>query len=155
MSIYMKVPFAEGSVEHATHEGWISLETFEFAVDRSIAMESGNLAAKVGGVPRFSEIIVSKYLEQTSTALLQHLMGYEGGKDIDIHVVMATTKDSHSAVKYALKDALFSHYSVVTTGERPVETLRIAYGQIDMEFHPHDKGGKSVSTYKFSHNLKQ
>ena len=153
MSIYMKVPFASGSAGHAQHLDWIVLESFQFEIDRSIAMESGSMAAKAGGVPRFSQIAISKYLEESSTALLQHLVGYEGGVEIDIHLVIASKKGTDSTLKYRLKDALFSHYLVSSSGERPMESLMISYSELEMEFHPHDEGAKSVSTHKFAHDL--
>jgi type VI secretion system secreted protein Hcp len=150
----MKVPFAPGSAGQANHMDWIVLESFQFEIERSIAMEQGSMAARAGGVPRFSQIAVSKFLEEASTALLQHLVGYDGGVVIDIHIVIASKKGTDSTLKYRLKDAQVSHYVVSSSGDRPLESLMISYSELEMEFHPHDEGAKSVSTHKFAHNLK-
>ena len=153
MAIFMKVPFAKGAAKYSKHEGWIKLDLFQFDIDRSISMEKGSLKSKAGGIPRFTEIVVGKYLDETTTALLNHLVGEEGGADIEFHLVMGSDKGSEATVKYKLKDGLFSEYSVNCTGEAPYETLKLTYSQMDMEFHPHDQGGGNVSTYKFSHIL--
>ncbi len=153
MALFMKLPFAEGEARQAKHEGWVKLDLLQFEIDRSIAMEKGNLKAKAGGVPRFSEITIAKDLDMTSTALLRHLVGYDGGQDIEIHLVKGTQKSSEATVKYILKDALFTHYSVTCSGEIPYETLKIVYTGIEMKFYSYDASDRNVSSDNWVHQL--
>ena len=153
MSMFMKVPFAEGAADYAGHEGWIKLDLFQFDVDRSIAMEKGSLKTKAGGITRFSEITICKNLDDTTTALLNHLIGYEGGCDVEVHMVMGSDKGTEATVKYKLTDTLFTNYSVNCSGDTQYETLQLVFSSMDMQFHPHGAAGKNVSKNKFFHQM--
>lgn len=153
MALFMKLPFAEGEGLQAKHEGWVKLDLLQFEIDRSIAMEKGNLKAKAGGVPRFSEITIGKELDVTTTALLRNLVGYDGGQDIKIHLVKGSEKTSEATVKYVLKDALFTHYAVTCSGDIPYETLKIAYSGIEMKFYSFDASDRNVSSDNWVHQL--
>ncbi len=153
MALFMKLPFAEGGAKQGKHEGWVRLDLFQFDVERAIAMEKGGMAIRDKGVPRFSEVTVSKELDETSTALLRNLVSTEGGQEIEVHLVKGSDKVSQATLKYKLKDAVFTHYSVSCSGEVPYETLRIAYSGLEMKFYAHDQSERNVTTDNFVHEL--
>jgi type VI secretion system secreted protein Hcp len=153
MALFMKLPFAESGAKQGKHAGWVKLDLFQFDVDRAIAMEKGGMAIRDKGVPRFSEVTISKELDATSTALLRNLVSTEGGQEIEIHLVKGSEKSSEATLKYKLKDAVFTHYSVSCSGDVPYETLRIAYSGLEMKFYAYDESERNVSSDNFVHEL--
>jgi type VI secretion system secreted protein Hcp len=153
MAIYMKVPYASGSVTATKYQGWIEVDSLQLGVDRSVAMETGSLKARASGVPRFTEFTITKYTEDSSPGILSELMTGTSGHTVEIAVVEVGDAPKE-VVKYILTDAIVSSYSVSASGESPHERLAFSYSAIEMAFTPRDKINKGAGAVRVSYDLK-
>jgi len=153
MAIYMKVPGADGSVTAAGYEKWIELDNMQFGVNRSVSMETGNMANRAAGLPQFSEIIVSKETEDSTYGVLNEAVLGKEGKEIELAVVEPGDTPTEY-VKYKIKDALFSSYSMsAAKGGKPYENATISYSFVEISFTTHDKANKGGGVPRVAYDL--
>ena len=154
MAIYMKLPYASGSVTAAKYEKWIDVDSLHFGVDRSVSMETSSLNNRGSGVPHFKQFAVTKGLDESSPLILEALVNKKSGDVVEIAVVEA--KDSpKEIVRYILKDAIVASYTVAGSGDRPHENLSFTYSEFEMAVTPRSTGNQGTATIRFSHNLKK
>lgn len=152
MAIYMKVPGADGSVTSSGYEKWIELDSMQFGVGRSVSMVTGNIANRSAGLPSFSEVTVSKEMDDSSFGLLNEAVLGKEGKKIEIAVVEPGDKPTEY-VKYELEDAIFSSYSMSAAGSRPHESASISYSKVTVSFSTHDKANKAGGVPRVIYDL--
>ena len=98
MAIYMKLPYATGSVTSGEYLDWIDILGFSFGIDRNTAMETGDLTARASGVARFSQFQIRKELDESTPPILNELVMATRGQNVEI--------------------------AMVKTGDKPVEIVR-------------------------------
>jgi type VI secretion system secreted protein Hcp len=153
MSIYMKVPGADGSVTATGYEKWIELDSMQFGVGRHVGMDVGNMANRAAGLPNFSEVSVSKQMEESSHALLNDAVLGKSGKKIEIAVV-EVGDTAEEMVKYDLEDSIFSSFSMSAGGGgRPQESLSISYSKLTVSFAASGKDHKAGATPRVIYDL--
>lgn len=154
MAIYMKVPYATGSVTAAKYKNWIDLDSLDLGVERAISMETGSLKARASGVPKFTLFTVRKETEDASPGILSELLHGVSGQKVEIAVVEAGDQPKE-IVKYTLMDALVAAYSVSASGETPYESLSFAYSEIEMAFTPRDTANSGAAPTRVSYSLEK
>ncbi|MEM6483547.1 MAG: type VI secretion system tube protein Hcp [Pseudomonadota bacterium] len=144
MSIYMKVPFAQGDVTATGFIGWIELETLQFQVDRSLSMETSSTSNHPTSLPKFSLFTVTKKIEDSSGGLFEQAVKGMSGHDIEIAVVETGNAPKEYA-RYTLRDAYLSHYSVDASQAFLAERVSFAYSYIQAEYKPHNRQNTGAS----------
>lgn len=152
MSIYMKVPGADGSVTATGYEKWIEVDSMQFGVGRSVEMVTGNMSNRASGLPMFSEITVSKETEDSTFGLLNDAVLAKEGKKIELAVV-EVGDSATEYVKYVLDDAIISSYSMSASQGKPQESISISYAKLEVAFTTHDKANKGGGVPRVVYDL--
>src|SRR5437879_3031654 len=110
MPIYMKVPGVEGTGT-GKYKGWIELSSAQLSVNRRAGFSSGRGTNREASVPRVSEIVVTKEVDNASADLFALSLSGEG-KTIIIDFVKDDGKQLVPYLSLKLENALISSYSV-------------------------------------------
>jgi type VI protein secretion system component Hcp len=118
MPIYMKIEGVKGS--KPDHSDWIELMSAQLG---ALRRPSNGQGVNRPQSPTRNEIIVSKFVDDTSSALFKESL-YGKGRKVTIDFV---EKDGKTYMSIELENALISGYSIQPTGQReetkPMETL--------------------------------
>lgn len=135
MAIYMKFEDIPGSVKAGPHRGWIELNSAQVGGNRNVTAATGRGSSREAGAPTISEIVVTKDLDNTSTALTRLALWGEG-KKVTIDFVK-TDKDGKEVGTYLsveLENTLISSYSVSgavgDSTHQPMESLALNFTKI-------------------------
>ena len=153
MAIYMKLPYATGSVTSGEYLDWIDILGFSFGIDRNTAMETGDLTARASGVARFSQFQIRKELDESTPPILNELVMATRGQNVEIAMVKTGDKPVE-IVRYILKDAIVSSYEVVGDVGAPNEVLRFTYSEFEVAVTPRTRANKRSGAVRFNHSLK-
>ena len=153
MAIYMKLPYATGSVTSEKYPDWIKVDGFSFGIDRNTAMETGDLTARASGVARFSQFQIRKELDESTPPILNELVMATRGQNVEIAMVKTGDKPVE-IVRYILKDAIVSSYEVVGDVGAPNEVLRFTYSEFEVAVTPRTSANKRSGAVRFNHSLK-
>jgi type VI secretion system secreted protein Hcp len=156
MSIYMKVPGVDGSVTTKGYEKWIELTSLGFGVSRQVAMDVGNVSNRAAGLPQFSEVSVSKEMDESSYGLMNDAVLGKEGKLFEIACV-EVGDTAVETVKYDLDNSIISSYSPSGSGGqgggRPYESMSISFSKITASFSSKDKAGASGAKPRVIYDL--
>ena len=152
MSIYMKVPFASGSVTAKGYIDWIELDSLQLDSDRNLSTEWATGKQKNLGKTRFSPFNITKRVDESSPSLISEAWTMHGAHTIEIAVVEPgdTPKEF---VKFTLSNAVISSYSVSSAGDRPFENFSLTFDSIEMKFTPHDAANRGGTANRVSYDL--
>jgi len=135
MSIYMKFPGIDGDVAAAGHEKWISLDSCQFGVGRSISNPAGRNANREASAPSVSEITVSKPLCSGSAGLFEASLIGEG-KEVQIDYCKTEKDNLEPYLSLTLTDTMVSGYSHSSGGGTPTESLSMNFTKIEYKHTP-------------------
>ena len=140
--IVLKYGAVKGNCEIAGYEGWIVCGSYQFGVGRGIASAAdGN--KRTATAPSISEITLTK---QTDPASADLYFAALCGSGVDASVHFLNTQDNKVEVflKFEMKNAMISGYSMSSGGDLPSESLSINFVEITYQFDQYD--GASVKT---------
>jgi type VI secretion system secreted protein Hcp len=151
MGIYLKVPHDKGDATEKHHMNWIKLDSISFGSGRPVRTKTGWVASRWAGTGRVSEIHLTKQMDASSVHVFMSTC-LDAGRTMEIFLTRAGTRHDKSEIvylKYKLTHALFTSYSLESSGANPLETLSLNFTRIDMEYFPQDdkaekKGGIPV-----------
>ena len=109
MPIYMKVPGVEGEVVAAGHKGWIELQSCQLGAHRTTT--ATGRTGREASVPAFSEIVVTKSQDASSTGLFRLSLWGEG-KKFEIDFIKLEDKLPCTYLSLELENTLISSYSI-------------------------------------------
>ena len=153
MAVYMKVPYASGSVTTSGYKGWINLDSIEVGVTRSLAMEHADLSARGSGVPKFSQATVQKETEEASPGILGELVNSTSGQKVEV-VVVDASETPKEIVRYTFKDALPNTYEITGMGNTAYEKLSFVYSEIEITFAPRKASNTKNAPNRVQYDLK-
>src|SRR5687767_10105347 len=107
MPIYMKYEGIQGSAT-GTRQGWIELQSCQLGSGRGITSPTGRSSNREGSAPSISEIVITKYQDNSSTHLFREALS-GSGKKVTIEFAKA---DGTVYMKVELEGTLISNYSV-------------------------------------------
>jgi type VI secretion system secreted protein Hcp len=164
--MYMKISGMEGDVSAKGYEQWIQLESLHLQARRKLNTQPGRTLDKEGSRPAFSEVTVTKRMDQTTPKLFQEAL--VGGAKPHIQIDIATSNDAMAAyMQYTFSNAILSSYEVhdftfSSAGDSshikkrsPLETLTINFDKIEMRYLPRDTHNKPQSPVTAAYDLKQ
>ena len=134
----------KGDSKVEKHEGWITLDSLQFGVGRSISMSGGGADREVSN-PSFSEITFSKSTDMSSADLFYQAVQGKALGDAEIHFIQTGGTDSTQPyLMVTLVDAVVSGYSASSGGDRPSESVSLNFTKITFQYDAFD--GKTITT---------
>ncbi|BCH35554.1 hypothetical protein MesoLjLc_74840 [Mesorhizobium sp. L-8-10] len=152
MAIYLKYEGIDGEATHDKHQKWIDVSSLQFGVGRGISTPTGAAANREASEPSISEVVVTKQLDGSSTALFTESATGAVGKKVEIHLVN-TGSPGNTYVEYTLTNALISGYSLSSGGDRPTESISINFTKIEYKHIPYDDKNKAGTPVTVSYDL--
>jgi type VI secretion system secreted protein Hcp len=122
---------------HEGSSGWIEINSVQFGANRNISTPVGASSKREASAPKISEIMITKTLDSTSTALFQESVIGKSGK-VDIHLTETGSDKLQTYLELTLTNVLISGYSVSSGGDRPVESLTLNFTKIEYKYTPYD-----------------
>ncbi|NNF06752.1 MAG: type VI secretion system tube protein Hcp [Candidatus Eisenbacteria bacterium] len=135
----------KGDSTVADHVAWITCDSFQLGVGRSISLSGGGADRETSN-PSFSEATFAKSTDMASSDLfLQAIAGQSLGK-AEVHFIQTGGTEAKGQIYliYELDEAIVSSYSISSGGERPSESFSINFVKISMQYNAFD--GKKITT---------
>jgi type VI protein secretion system component Hcp len=108
MTIYMKADGLHGGVTAKGHEKWIQIESYRFSASRNINTRTGRVSDREGSIPSFSEIILNKFVDQSSADL--HTKMFQGASLPTVQIdICYTGTELTPHIQYTLSNVIISH----------------------------------------------
>jgi len=150
MPIYMQIDGIKGDATQADHKDWMNIEAIHWNVSRSMKTNVGAAKNRESSEPSISEVVVTKVSDSSAAALFQQSVTGSGGKTVIID--LTTTGDpGKTYIRYTLQQALIANYTVNSSGDRPIETIRLNFTHIEVKYTPLDQNnqpnGQNVASY--------
>ena len=131
--IFLEIPGVPGEVvTPATFAGQIAISSFQFGAGAT---------ACAGGTPAFSEIVVTKLQDKATVPLYAAVRDHTVYATATIRFVRAA--DNQVSQSYALTNAVVTGLSTSSGGDRPSESLSLAFSQLLMTYTFFDGAGKA------------
>ncbi|MFV0334221.1 MAG: Hcp family type VI secretion system effector [Tropicimonas sp.] len=152
MPIYLQLDGIPGDATHETHKAWMDVESLHWNVSRNMNTAAGSTANREASEPTVSEVVLTKVSDSSSTKLFAEACTGRTGKLTTIHLV-TTGNPGDTYIEYKLTNTLVSNYSVDTSGDRPVETIRLNFTKMEVKYIPHDDQHNAKSPMIASYDL--
>lgn len=134
----------KGDSQVEEHTDWITVESVQFGVGRSVSMSGGGKDRETSN-PSFSEITFSKTTDISSADLFYQSVQGKALGNATIHFIQTGGTDSSQAyMKVTLVDAIVSSYSVSSGGDRPSESISVNFTKIEFQYDAFD--GSKITT---------
>ena len=148
MPFFMKIENVTGSSTSKNHQGWITLESLDFGMRRSISVHPGMTNNRETSTPKIGDFVIIKSMDKSSPHLFEKSCTGTSLGEVIIHA--CRTSDSlEEYLEYKLQDVMISHYDV--NGASPEsqdtlsETLHLNFTQVQMKYVPRNSENKSES----------
>lgn len=131
----------KGTSQVEKHPDWIEVSSMQLGVGRSISQAGGGSDRETSN-PSFSEVTLTKEMDKASTELFMQATCGKSLGDATIHFIQtggADAKGQHY-LEYILGEAIVSSYSVSSGGDRPSESLSIAFTTIKTTYNTFKDG---------------
>ena len=155
MAIYMEFDGGspKGDVTAEGYKDWIKIDSLQWGVGRGISMQVGAISNREASNPSFSEVTISKQMDNASSGLMKASMAGAEGVKVIIDCVR-TGNAVQQYCQYTLHDCLVSSYSMTSGGEgAPQESLSISFSKIEYKYTPSDTGGKGETPAIIGYDL--
>jgi type VI secretion system secreted protein Hcp len=140
---YIKIGDIKGESTEEGHKDWIVLHSVQWSVGRTISSTGGG-TPREAGVPKFSEVTLSKSVDSSSPPLfLSAVGGTDEIAEVTIHLVDSATGQVFYAL--TLSEVLVSSqaHSGASGDDKPAESISLNFTKIEMEYRVNDKTGAS------------
>jgi type VI secretion system secreted protein Hcp len=141
VAIYMKFGKVDGAVKTDGFAKWIELNSFQWAVHRSVSSGAGG-KTRESSAPNISEIVVTKYLDSSSTKLYQDAVAGAFDTKVEIKLTTTTKDKVETYLAYEFENCGVSSYSLSSGGDRPMESLSMSFLKVTYTPSPLDKSGQ-------------
>lgn len=133
----------------AKHDKWITVDSIQFGVGRSITSIGGGGDRETSN-PSFSEVTFSKSTDVASTELfMQATCGKSLGK-AEVHFIQTggTAAKGQVYLTLELDEAVVSSYSMSSSGDRPSESFSINFTKVSYKYDKYDGDKITAGTAK-------
>ena len=152
MPIYLQLDGIPGDATHETHKKWMDIESIHWNVSRNMNTSAGSTANREASEPTVSEVVLTKVSDSSSTKLFAEACTGHTGKNTVIHLV-TTGNPGDTYIEYKLTNTLVANYSIDSSGDRPVETIRLNFTKMEVKYIPHDENHKPLSPMIATYDL--
>lgn len=159
--IYIKIGDIKGESTDKGHPDWIEVQNISTGI--TLPFSNSSYSATTGGTNAgradFDYITFSKFLDVASVKLMEKCGTGKTSPEVEIHFCQAGDDiEKHTYLTIKLKDAVIANYSVSASKhdtDRPMESVSIAYGNIEYGYKNLKNDGKAGSEIKFEYSLKE
>ena len=152
MAIYLKMDGIDGDATHEQHKKWLTVDSVQWGVGRSIVTRSGSTMNREASEPSVSEVVISKSADASSPKMFgEACTGKEGKKVVIDFVTTGSPGDTY--MQCTLNDTLVSSYSISSGGDRPQENISLSFSKMEMKYIPYDEKHKPGSPIVVNYDL--
>lgn len=152
MPIYLKLGDIKGDATQKDHVKWMDIQSIQWYIARNIRTVAGSTANRESSEPSISELKITKLSDSSTAKLVQEVCTGAAGKTVIIHLVM-TGNPGKTYIEWTLTNTLISNYSIITSGDRPLESISLNFTQVEMKYTPYDDQNMSKSPISASYDL--
>ncbi|MEO3999640.1 type VI secretion system tube protein Hcp [Mesorhizobium sp. CAU 1732] len=152
MPIYLQIDTIQGDATQEQHRKWMDIEAIHWDVTRNMNTSAGSAANREASEPSVSEVVLTKVSDSSSVKLFQEACSGRTGKRAVIHLV-TTGSPGETYIEYALTNTLIASYSVDSTGDRPIETIRLNFTKMEVKYTPSGDDNAAQSPMIASYDL--
>jgi type VI secretion system secreted protein Hcp len=88
-------------------------------------------------------VVLTKVSDSSSAKLFREATSGKDGKNAKIHFV-TTSSPGETYIEFALENAMIANYSLNSSGDRPIETIRLNFTKIQMKYIAYDKSNRPL-----------
>lgn len=133
MPIYMKVDGIKGTGT-GKHQGWIVLDSCQFGMHRHVKSPVGSSSNREASVPTVREIVVTKFQDDSSTALFQWSVDGKG-KNVTIEFTKSESDTAYMTIE--LENVFITSYSLSGAGGdskgKPHESISLGFQKMQFK----------------------
>lgn len=140
---------ATNSMRPSETEGWIQIDSIQWAISRGLITPSGSSAARESSAPSISDVTVTKLTDSTSAKLMQESC-CGGPKNVKIDFVVEAGDDTPARYyTLTLENAQITAYNM-NAGEKPSESITMTYTKITYNYKEGPNPGENPDTFEIS-----
>ena len=145
--ILMKLGKINGDSDIAGHEKWITVDSLQIGVGRSVSTSGGGKDRDTSN-PSFSEVTISKGMDIASPDIFIGAAGESAADKAEIHFIQTADGKPQVYLKLDLIEPLISSYSMSSGGERPSESFSLNFTKIEYQYDAYSGKTKTTGTPK-------
>lgn len=143
MAIYLEFEGIEGNVTADGYKDCIELLSLQFGMGRGISIEPGEMDDREISDPVFSDVKITKIVDNSTAALFQEAVTGSAGKKVLVKFVRTGEDKMEQFMDYELKDCLVNSYSIYAdSSSDPIENLFLSFSSILINYKDHDVTNK-------------
>jgi type VI secretion system secreted protein Hcp len=124
----------KGEAKIAGHMDWITVDSFQLGVGRSIT-QTGSGSDRDPSNPSFSEATFSRSTDKASPDLFKQAVHGQSLGLATIHFLQTAAGDKTQVyLEYILGEPIISSYSISSGGERPTESFALNFVKISKKY---------------------
>lgn len=158
VDIFIKIDGVDGESTDKEHVGWVEIQNISTGITLPFSNSSYSATGGGGNTGRadFDYITFSKFMDKSSVKMQEICGTGETQPKAEIHFCQAGDgKKKHTYMTYIIEKVVIANYSVSASKhdvDRPMESISLAYGIVDMKYTPlKDDGAKDADvTFKYS-----
>ena len=134
MAIYLQIDGIQDDTSPADHGKWMDIEQMKWNISRNMHSVPD---MEAGDEPTISDVTLTRVRDDFSTRLFEESCAARDRRRAVIHLVtMRSPGETH--IEYTLENTLIANYSVDSSGDRPIETIRLNFTgmQVKQDFPP-------------------
>src|SRR4051812_7366529 len=135
--VFLELPGVPGESQVSGFENQIELDSFQFAVSNPVQMGT----EKVKGTATFSELVVTKKLDQSSPMLLLRTANMAPFAFARVRITTPSAAGESTVLRYCFTNVQATAFSQSTGGNLPIESVRLSYGTIVQSYTRQGSGG--------------
>lgn len=156
MAIYLEWEGIEGNVTAEGYAKHLAVDSFQFGVSRGISMETGNCVNRESTRPSFGEVVVTKPVDNSCTAIFAEGAYGSVGKKVVAKFVQTGSDKVEEYMTYTLTNCLVSSYSISASGEGiPYESITLSYTSIEVNYADYDETNTQASPQRVAYSIKE
>ncbi|NMJ39949.1 type VI secretion system tube protein Hcp [Roseomonas sp. JC162] len=148
MAVVMKVSGLTGESKLGEQEGWLPIEGFEWGATRNYTFTHG--MAQVLSAAQLKEAVVRRQADSTSAQLWMQVTKQETLK-VQVRWLRPKATEATHFLEVTLTNARVSSIEDASGGDRPIETVKFSYEEIEFIYFALDdsiNAAQQVVTYE-------
>jgi type VI secretion system secreted protein Hcp len=156
MAMYIQIDGIPGESTDSDHKDWIDLTSTSLSVHRPVPGAHAGVT-RAQGAADFDPISISKSVDKSSVKLMEAVAKGTSFKVVKIDLTTSYGGDKRVPyMKYELKDALVTSYSLSGGGEgAPSEHFMINFSEIKGTYTQYGKDGKSKGNVEMTWKVEE
>lgn len=135
----------KGNVGVDAHDGWVTVDSMQFGAGRSVSTVGGGKSREVSN-PSFSELTFSRSTDISSPEIYKAAIGGASLGNMTIKYYQTYENTVQIYLTMTLVEAIVSHYSISSGGDRPTESFSVNYAKIEYQYDDFDGAKKKTGT---------